>query len=125
MSRASRRSRRLICSTSCQIRRKSKVSREVRNMGNKWIWTLLSALAVNSLLGQQPALGQEKRKTYTLPQNMKSDAAGESPSTRIAAKAADIERGPENPMPSAVTEKPVVRGVQLLSSQNSTRVMLD
>jgi N-acetylmuramoyl-L-alanine amidase len=94
-------------------------------MGNKWIWSLLGVFAVNSLLAQQPALGQEKRKSYTLPQKMRSDAISQAPAAGIATKTADIERGPDGPVPAAAVEKPVVRGLQLVSSQNSIRVILD
>src|ERR1043166_899749 len=92
-------------------------------MGNRWIWTLLSLVAISSLLGPEPVPGQEKRNTYTLPQNLKSDAAGEAPLGVTPSKTA--ETAPDSLVASAVRDKPLVRGVQLTFSQNSTRVMLD
>ena len=94
-------------------------------MATKWIWMLMSIMALNALWEQPPLSAQEKRQTYTLPKMLKTDASGETNHSPSSNKAPAIDKKLESSTAIAGAEKPRLTGVRLLSSQSYTRVMLE
>ena len=86
-------------------------------MVTKWIWLLISVLALNAFWGQRPLHAQDKRQSHTLPRVLGAEARAEGD------KAADKTLA--GPAAVAGPERPRLTGVRFVSSNGYTRVMLD
>ena len=94
-------------------------------MSRQRICTLACVIAISVTLGAGPASAQEKRKTYTLPENFKGDPAGEASSATSVTKRVENTRATDSSGIAPLPDKAEITAVRLLSSPTYTRVILD
>ncbi|HTN72971.1 MAG TPA: N-acetylmuramoyl-L-alanine amidase [Methylomirabilota bacterium] len=94
-------------------------------MVTKWIWILMSVMALSTLWELRPVSAQEKRQTYMLQEMLKTDGSRESNSSLSSNRTPDSNKMLESSTATAGPEKPRLTGVRFLSSESYTRVMLE